>query len=123
MRHRVNYNRLSRKASHRKALHKNMVTSLFKYERINTTEAKAKEIRKTAEKLITRAKKDTVHSRRIAGKRVQEKNVLSKLFTDIAPRFKDRNGGYTRILRTGNRHNDAAKMVLIELVDRNENAE
>ena len=123
MRHRVNYNRLGRKASHRKALHKNMVTSLLKYERINTTEAKAKEIRRTAEKLITRAKNDTVHNRRVARKRVQEDAVLSKLFSDIAPRFKERSGGYTRILRTGHRGNDAAQMVLLELVERGEKEE
>ena len=120
MRHRVDLNRLGRKPSHRKALHKNMVTSLFKYERVKTTKPKAKAVRRTAEKMITRAKIDNVHNRRMIAKKVSEKAVLNKLFKDIAPRFKKRPGGYTRILKLGRRIGDAAEMVLLELVERKE---
>jgi len=120
MSHRVDLNRLGRKPSHRKALHKNMVTSLFKYERIKTTKPKAKAVRRTAEKMITRAKIDNVHNRRTIAKKVNEKAVLNKLFKDIAPRFIKRPGGYTRILKLGRRLNDAAEMVLLELVERKE---
>lgn len=120
MNNRKGFNKLDRKSSHRKALHKNMVTSLFKYERIETTKAKAKEIRKTAEKMVTRAKVDTVHNRRIIAKSIKDKAILAKLFTDISPRFSQRNGGYTRILKLGYRNNDAAEMVLLELIERKE---
>jgi large subunit ribosomal protein L17 len=120
MRHRVDLKRLGRKPSHRKSLHKNMVSSLFKYERIKTTKPKAREIRRTAEKMITRAKVDSVHNRRTIAKRIVEKRVLDKLFKDIAPRFKQRPGGYTRILKLGTRTGDAAEMVLLELVERKE---
>jgi large subunit ribosomal protein L17 len=118
MKHRNGFNPLGRKASHRKALHRNMVTSLFKYERITTTHAKAREIRRTAEKMITRAREDSVHNRRMIARRIGDKAVLAKLFTDIAPRFKTRQGGYTRILKLGQRYGDAAEMVLLELVER-----
>jgi large subunit ribosomal protein L17 len=118
MRHRVNYNPLSRKASHRKALHKNMVASLFKYEKITTTKAKALAIRGTAEKIITRAKEDSLHNRRIASKIISQKDILNKLFTDIGPRFKQRPGGYTRILKVGQRQGDASEMAIIELVEK-----
>jgi len=97
-----------------------MVTSLFKYERIKTTKPKAKAVRRTAEKMITRAKIDNVHNRRTIAKKVNEKAVLNKLFKDIAPRFIKRPGGYTRILKLGRRLNDAAEMVLLELVERKE---
>jgi len=117
MHNRIGFNRLGRKSSHRKALQKNMVTSLLKYERIQTTKAKAKEVRRTAEKLITRAKVDSVHNRRIAAKTVQEKDVLNKLFTEIGVKFKDRAGGYTRILKLGQRSGDAAEVVILELVE------
>ena len=90
MHNRIGFNRLGRKSSHRKALHRNMVTSLIKHERIRTTKAKAREIRRTAEKLITRAKVDSVHNRRIVAKTVQDKAVLNKLFTEISPRFTER---------------------------------
>lgn len=116
MHNRIGFNRLGRKSSHRKALHRNMVTSLFKYERIKTTKAKAKEIRRTAEKLITRAKVDSVHNRRIVGEMIGDKDQLNKLFTDISPRFMTRPGGYTRILKLGMRPGDAAEMVILELV-------
>jgi large subunit ribosomal protein L17 len=104
-------------AAHRKALHRSMVTSLFRHERIRTTKAKALEIRRTAEKLITRAKIDSVHNRRIASGRLYDEGIVAKLFTDIGPRMKDRNGGYTRILKLGERLGDAAQMVILELVD------
>lgn len=120
MKHRRGFNPLGRKSSHRKALHKSMVTALFKYERIKTTKAKAREIRRTAEKMITRAREDSVHNRRIIARKISEKAVLAKLFTDIAPRFLTRPGGYTRILKLGQRYGDASEMVLLELVERTE---
>lgn len=120
MNNKIGFNRLGRKPSHRNAMHRNMVTSLFKYERITTTKAKAKEVRRSAEKMVTRAKEDTVHNRRVIAKDIQDKTVLAKLFTDISPRFKERNGGYTRILKLGRRNNDAAEMVLLELVEKSE---
>lgn len=123
MRHRVGYNRLSRTPSHRKALHKNMVTSLFRHERITTTKAKARAIRRTAEKMVTRAKVDTVHNRRTIGKLIKDQAVLAKLFTDIGPRFKSRPGGYTRMLKIGQRYGDATEMVILELVERSEEAQ
>jgi large subunit ribosomal protein L17 len=104
-------------AAHRKALHRNMVTSLFRYERVKTTKAKALEVRRTAEKMITRAKVDSVHNRRIVSGRLYNEGIVAKLFTVIAPRMKDRNGGYTRILKVGQRLGDAAQMVILELVD------
>jgi large subunit ribosomal protein L17 len=117
MKHKIGFNRLSRTPAHRKALHRNMVTSLFKYERITTTKQKALEIRRTAEKMITRAKIDSVHNRRIIARNIQDSDILAKLFKDIGPRMKDRPGGYTRILKLGFRRGDAADMVLLELVD------
>jgi len=121
MKHKIGYNRLGRKASHRKALHRNMVTSLFRYERIRTTKAKAGEVRRTAEKMITRAKTDSVHNRRMIARSIGDKAVLAKLFTEIAPRNRNRNGGYTRVLKLGNRLNDASEMVILELVALAEN--
>ena len=116
MHNRVGYNKLSRKASHRKAMTRNMVTSLFRYERITTTKAKALEVRKTAEKMITRAKIDSVHNRRIVNKDIKDAEVLNKLFTEIGPANSSRPGGYTRVLKTGLRKGDAAEMVILELV-------
>jgi len=117
MKHRRGFNPLERMASHRKALHRNMVTSLFRYERIRTTKTKALAIRRTAEKLITRAKLDSVHNRRIVSSRVFDEGIMVKLFTDIAPRMKERPGGYTRIIKLGERPGDAAEIVILELVD------
>jgi len=94
-----------------------MVTSLFRHERIQTTRAKARAVRSTAEKMITRAKVDTVHNRRTVGRDIKDKAVLAKLFVEIGPRFKERPGGYTRMLRIGERAGDASEMVLLELVD------
>jgi large subunit ribosomal protein L17 len=116
MNHKIGYSKLNRMAAHRKALIRNLMTVLFKHERIVTTRAKAVEARKAAEKMITRAKVDSVHNRRIAAKKLYDDGILAKLFTDIGPRFKDRAGGYTRILRVGARAHDAADMVILELV-------
>ncbi len=118
MKHKIGYNKLSRTSSHRKAMIRNMMTSLFRYERVQTTKAKALEVRRHAEKMITRAKVDSVHNRRIAGEDIKDKAVLAKLFTDIGPRNSERPGGYTRILKLGQRSGDAADMVLLELVER-----
>ena len=120
MNNRKGFNRLERTSSHRKALHKSMATALFRHERIRTTSAKAKEVRRTAEKLITRARTDTVHNRREVAKKIADKEILAKLFTDIALRFTNRPGGYTRILKLNNRLGDNAQMAYIELVDYNE---
>jgi len=117
MKHKRGFNPLERMAAHRKALHRNMVTSLFKQERIRTTKAKALEVRRTAEKMITRAKLDTVHNRRIVSSRLYDEGIVAKLFTNIAVRMKDRNGGYTRIIKLGERKGDAAEVVILELVD------
>lgn len=117
MNHKNGFNPLSRTSAHRRAMSRNMVTSLFRFERITTTSAKAKEVRRAAEKLITRGKVDTVHNRRIAAKFIQDEKILNKLFTELGPRMKDRKGGYTRILKTGFRQGDAADMVILELVD------
>jgi len=117
MKHRVGFNRLGRKPSHRRALHRNMVTSLFKHERIRTTKAKAREIRRTAEKMITRAKVDSVHNRRMVARDIKDKAILAKLFVEIGPRFKTRPGGYTRMLKIGHRAGDASEMVILELVE------
>lgn len=120
MKHKIGFNALSRNASERKALKRSMVTSLFKYERIETTKAKALEVKKVAEKLITRAKDDTVHNRRVVAGFVYDEAVTAKLFNEIAPLFKERNGGYTRVLKTGFRLGDAAEMCILELVEKTE---
>ena len=123
MKHRIGYNALSRKSSQRKALLRSMVTSLLKYERIETTKAKALEVRKMAEKLITRSKVDSVHNRRVASRYIYDEAVVNKLFKEIGPLFTERNGGYTRILKTGNRLGDAAEMVILELVEKTKKEE
>lgn len=117
MNHKNGFNPLSRTTAHRRAMSRNMVTSLFRYERITTTKAKALEVRKSAEKLITRAKEDTVHNRREVAKFISDEKILNKLFTEIGPRMKERNGGYTRVLKLGYRQGDAADVVILELVD------
>lgn len=117
MNHKSGFNALSRTHSHRRAMLRNMVTSLFRFERITTTKAKAKAARSKAEKLITRAKVDSVHNRRQVARYISDERVLNKLFTDIAPRMKDRPGGYTRILKLGFRQGDAADVAILELVD------
>ena len=120
MKHRIGFNALSRRSGQRKALKRNMVTSLFRYERVETTKAKAKEVQRMAEKMITRAKVDSVHSRRMIARDINDEAVLAKLFTQIAPLFIERKGGYTRILKTGNRQGDAAEMAILELVVKTE---
>jgi large subunit ribosomal protein L17 len=117
MKHKRGFNPLERMAAHRKAMVRNMMTSLFNKERITTTKVKALEVRRFAEKLITRAKIDSVHNRRIVSGRLYDEGITAKLFTNIAPRMKDRNGGYTRIIKLGQRYGDAAEMVILELVD------
>ncbi|ERF59794.1 50S ribosomal protein L17 [Treponema socranskii] len=117
MNHKMGFNPLSRTPAHRRAMSRNMVTSLFRFERITTTQSKAKEVRKSAEKLITRAKEDSVHNRREAAKFISDEKILNKLFTEIGPRMKERAGGYTRILKLGFRCGDAADVVILELVD------
>ncbi|MCL2479282.1 MAG: 50S ribosomal protein L17 [Treponema sp.] len=117
MKHRRGYNPLERNSAHRKALHRNMVTSLFRYERIRTTKTKALAVRRTAERLITRAKEDNLHNRRLVSARLYDEGIVVKLFTNIAQRMKERPGGYTRILKLGERYGDASEVVILELVD------
>ncbi len=120
MRHNKKFNHLSRTSAHRKAMLSNMASSLIESKRISTTLAKAKALRSYVEPLITKAKNDTTHSRRIVFTYLQNKEAVSELFRDVAAKVADRPGGYTRILRTGNRLGDNAEMCIIELVDYNE---
>ena len=122
MRHNNKGRALGRTDSHKEALLRNMATSLFRHGRIETTTAKAKELRPFAEKLITLAKQGDLHARRLAARRIQDREILSTLFDSIGPRFATRAGGYTRILKTGFRKGDGAETSLIELVDRGEAA-
>ncbi|HSR36314.1 MAG TPA: 50S ribosomal protein L17 [Desulfurivibrionaceae bacterium] len=117
MRHKKAGNRLGRNGSHREAMLRNMVTSLLAHERIVTTAAKAKEVRKVADKMITLAKRGDLHARRQALAVVRDKDVVAKLFDKLRSDYMDRNGGYTRIIRTGNRLGDAAEMAILELVN------
>ena len=117
MRHNVSGRKLNRTPAHRKMLYRNLVTALFKHERIQTTVPKAKEARSVAEKLITFAKRGDLHARRIAARKVNEPAVLQKLFEEIGPRYADRPGGYTRIMRLGPRKGDNAELAILELVD------
>ncbi len=118
MRHRHSGRQLNRNSSHRKAMFRNMTASLLEHEVIKTTLPKAKELRRVAEPLITLAKKDSVANRRLAFDRLRSKAAVGKLFGDIGPRFEERPGGYTRILKCGFRTGDKAPMAYIELVDR-----
>jgi len=118
MRHRVKGRKLSRSASHRKATLTSLAQALFTEDRIETTLAKAKELRPYAEKMITRAKKGDLHSRREVLKQLKRKDVVDRLFHDVAPSFHDRDGGYTRIVKLGYRKSDAAEIAMIELVGR-----
>lgn len=117
MRHNRTLRKLGRTQAHRNMMYRNLVTSLFKHERIQTTAPKAKEARAVAERLITFAKKGDLHSRRIAARKVNEPDVLQKLFAEIGPRYSERAGGYTRIMRIGPRLGDNAELVILELVD------
>lgn len=117
MRHNVRGRKLNRTPAHRKMLYRNLVTALLKHERITTTVPKAKEARILAEKMITFAKAGDLNSRRMAARKLNEPAVLQKLFAEIGPRYADRPGGYTRILRIGPRQGDNAEMAILELVD------
>ena len=117
MRHNKAGRRLGRKTSHREAMFRNMVTSLLNHEKITTTDAKAKEIRVVAERMITLGKRGDLHAMRLAASVIREKSVVTKLFSTIAPRYMDRPGGYTRIVKLGIRQGDAAPISLIELVE------
>lgn len=123
MRHQKSGRKLGRTSSHRKAMFRNMVTSLFEHERIVTTKEKAKELRPIAEKMITLGKRGDLHSRRQALSFIQSKDVVQKLFTEISEQFADRKGGYTRIIQTGVRKGDNASMAIIELVGYEEKIE
>ena len=118
MKHRVVGRRLDRTTEHRTAMFRNLVTSLFRHERITTTTPKAKELKRYADKVITLAKRGTAHARRIANRDVRDVEVLNKLFGTLADRYKARPGGYTRLVRVGNRAGDNAELAVIELVDR-----
>jgi large subunit ribosomal protein L17 len=118
MRHRKSGRHLNRTSSHRDAMFRNMANSLFRNELIKTTLPKAKELRRVAEPLITMAKSDSVHKRRLAFARLRDKEVVGKLFADLGPRYEARPGGYLRILKCGYRPGDAAPMAYVELVDR-----
>ena len=121
MRHNKKFNHLGRTASHRNAMLANMACSLIKHKRITTTVAKAKALKKFVEPLITRAKDDTTNSRRVVFSNLQDKFAVTELFKEISVKIADRPGGYTRIIKTGNRLGDNAEMCFIELVDYNEN--
>lgn len=121
MRHKKTGRRLGRTSSHREAMVRNMVTSLFEHERIVTTTPKAKEVRKVADKMITLAKRGDLHAKRQAFSFIRSRDVVSKLFGEIQEQFSERNGGYTRIIQTGTRRGDCASMAILELVSYNEN--
>jgi len=123
MRHRCAHRKLNRTSSHRQAMFKNMAVALLKHEAIVTTLPKAKELRKVVEPLITLAKKPSLHNRRIAFDRVRDREIVSKLFDVLGPRYATRNGGYTRTLKYGFRDGDNAPRAFIELVDRPETTE
>ena len=118
MRHRKTGRQLNRNSSHRKAMFQNMTVSLLRHELIKTTLPKAKELRRMAEPFITMAKSDSVHKRRLAFDRLRDRDVVSKLFNELGPRYRERPGGYLRILKTGYRAGDNAPMAYVELVDR-----
>ncbi len=118
MRHRKSGRQLNRNSSHRKAMFRNMAVSLMQHEIIRTTLPKAKELRRVAEPLITMAKIDSVAKRRLAFSRLRDRDIVSKLFNELGPRYKERSGGYLRILKCGFRTGDKAPMAIVELMDR-----
>ena len=122
MRHKLSHRKLNRTSSHRKAMFANMSAALIKHEQIRTTLAKAKELRPIVEKLITLGKNGSLHARRYAISRLAPDAYIDKLFGEVAKRYENRNGGYTRIIKDGNRYGDSAPMAYIELVDRDINA-
>jgi large subunit ribosomal protein L17 len=123
MRHRHSGRYFGRNSSHRKAMFKNMMVSLLRHEQITTTVAKAKELRMYMEPMITLAKEDSVHRRRIAFARLRDREMVLKLFNEIAPHFKTRPGGYLRVLKCGNRKGDSAPIAIVELVGREKTSE
>ncbi|RKZ54621.1 MAG: 50S ribosomal protein L17 [Candidatus Parabeggiatoa sp. nov. 3] len=123
MRHRHAGKQLNRTSSHRKAMFKNMAVSIMRHELIKTTLPKAKELRRVVEPLITLAKKDSVANRRLAFARLRDREIVTKLFNELGPRYKERPGGYLRVLKCGFRQGDKAPMAIVELVDRPEEAE
>ena len=122
MKHRIKGKKLNRTSSHRKALFKNMAQAIIKHEQIITTLPKAKTMKPIVDKLITLGKKGSLHARRQAFSKLRDESMVAKLFETLAPRYADRNGGYTRVLKAGYRYGDAAAMAVIELVDRDEDA-
>lgn len=122
MRHRNSGRKLNRTAEHRKALFANMAAALIKHEQIVTTLPKAKELRGVVERFITLAKRGDLHARRLAVARLRDEKMVAKLFETLGPRYKDRDGGYTRVLKAGFRYGDSAPVAVIELVDRDESA-
>ena len=122
MRHRKRGRKLNRDSAHRKAMFANMASSLIKHEQINTTLPKAKELRPIVEKLITLAKRGDLHARRQAASKLKEDQYVAKLFDILGPRYKDRQGGYVRVLKAGFRYGDMAPMAIIEFVDRDRDA-
>lgn len=122
MRHKMSGRKFCRTSSHRKAMFANMVVSLLKHEQIKTTLPKAKDLRSFVDKMITLGKKGSLHNRRQALSFMRDKDIVRKLFSTLAERYKDRNGGYTRVLKAGFRYGDCAPMAIIELVDRDVNA-
>ena len=122
MKHRIKGKKLNRTSSHRKALFKNMAQAIIKHEQIITTLPKAKTMKPIVDKLITLGKKGSLHARRQAFSKLRDESMVAKLFGTLAPRYADRNGGYTRVLKAGFRYGDAAAMAVIELVDRDEDA-
>ena len=117
MRHRIAGRKLSRPTAHRMSMLRTTVTDLLRHESIQTTEAKAKEIRRLAEKIISRGKKGTLHDRRLAAAFLTDDSVVAKLFAELGPRYEQRPGGYTRIIKLGQRKGDAASMAIVELLD------
>jgi large subunit ribosomal protein L17 len=122
MRHRKAGRKLNRTASHRRALFASLAAALIKHEQIETTLPKAKELKRVADRLITLAKRGTLHARRLASARVRDDAMVAKLFGTLGPRYADRPGGYTRVLKAGFRYGDSAPLAIIELVDRDEDA-
>ena len=122
MKHRIKGKKLNRTSSHRKALFKNMAQAIIKHEQIVTTLPKAKTMKPIVDKLISLGKKGSLHARRQAFSKLRDENMVAKLFGTLAPRYADRNGGYTRVLKAGYRYGDAAAMAVIELVDRDDDA-
>ena len=122
MRHGNGYRKLNRTHEHRKAMFANMVCSIIEHEQIKTTVPKAKELKRIIDKIITLGKKGDLHARRIAGSRIRQDDAVKKLFDILGPRYKDRSGGYSRVLKAGYRYGDMAPMAIIELVDRDVSA-